>query len=155
MQSAVREFHEKFGITQGDTPAIRDAELRANLIVEEAVETAAALLCTTYEDRQFAYWRLRAMAVNAVGRAFDSLKPVNDRDALFLAAIDGLCDSIYVELGAAVTFGINLQPFFDEVHRANMTKDGGAIRENGKLLKPPGWLPPQLAPILAAQRDGE
>lgn len=44
-------------------------------------------------------------------------------------------------------WNIPLRPFWDEVQRANMDKVGGAVREDGKRLKPPGWRPPNHAPI--------
>lgn len=64
-------------------------------------------------------------------------------------AIDGLCDLLCVTYGAAAEFGIDLAPFWDEVHRTNMAKRGGDIRENGKRLKPEGWQPPNIAGLLA------
>jgi predicted HAD superfamily Cof-like phosphohydrolase len=66
-----------------------------------------------------------------------------------IEAIDGLCDMIVVAYGAAVEFGIDLGPFWDEVHRTNMAKVGGPVREDGKRLKPPGWTPPDIAGVLA------
>ncbi len=65
-------------------------------------------------------------------------------------ALDGLCDLLYVAYGAAAEFGVDLAPFWDEVHRTNMAKRGGAVREDGKRLKPPGWMPPDLAGVLDA-----
>jgi predicted HAD superfamily Cof-like phosphohydrolase len=44
--------------------------------------------------------------------------------------------------------GVDLQPFFEEVHRANMTKAGGPKREDGKQLKPVNWRPPDMAAVL-------
>jgi hypothetical protein len=67
-------------------------------------------------------------------------------------AIDGLCDLLCVVYGAAIEFGINLAPFWNEVHRTNMAKTGGSVREDGKRLKPEGWTPPDIAGILAAYR---
>lgn len=64
---------------------------------------------------------------------------------------DGICDLLYVAIGTAVEFGIDLEPFFDEVHRANMTKKGGAVRSDGKTLKPDGWQPPRIAEELFKQ----
>ena len=63
--------------------------------------------------------------------------------------IDALCDLLYVTYGAAVSLGIDLEPFFDEVHRTNMAKVGGKRRDDGKWLKPEGWMPPDLARVLA------
>ena len=67
---------------------------------------------------------------------------------------DALADSIYVLLGTAVTYGIDLAPIFAEVHRTNMAKDGGATREDGKILKPEGWQPPDIAGLIEKQRGG-
>lgn len=59
-----------------------------------------------------------------------------------LGAIDALCDLLYVTYGAAVAMGVDLEPFWNEVQRANMEKCSGPKREDGKQLKPEGWRPP-------------
>ena len=41
-----------------------------------------------------------------------------------------------------------LAEVFDEIHRSNMTKVGGEKRADGKILKPEGYEPPNLEPIL-------
>lgn len=64
---------------------------------------------------------------------------------------DGLCDLIYVVLGAAVEFGIDLEPLFKEVHASNLAKVGGATRPDGKVLKPEGWTKPRIAELLREQ----
>jgi predicted HAD superfamily Cof-like phosphohydrolase len=63
--------------------------------------------------------------------------------------VDALCDLLYVTYGAAVDLGVDLQPFFAEVHRSNMAKVGGRKREDGKWLKPAGWTPPDIAGLLS------
>lgn len=68
-------------------------------------------------------------------------------------AVDGLCDTIYTCLGAAVSFGVRLGPIFAEVHRTNMLKEGGARRADGKILKPEGWRPPDVAGLLRRQEQ--
>jgi predicted HAD superfamily Cof-like phosphohydrolase len=58
---------------------------------------------------------------------------------------DALADIIYIACGTAVSYGIPLDRVFAEVHRSNMAKlvDGKPIRrEDGKVLKPEGWTPP-------------
>lgn len=70
-----------------------------------------------------------------------------------IETIDGICDSLYVLIGTAVAFGIDLEPFFDEVHRTNMLKTTGPIREDGKRMKPEGWKPPDIAGILFLQTN--
>lgn len=66
---------------------------------------------------------------------------------------DGIADSIYVLLGAALTFGIQMKPIWDEVQRTNMLKEGGRFRADGKILKPVGWKPPDIERIIKAQQD--
>ena len=75
------------------------------------------------------------------------------RSGDFVEAIDGMCDLLYVVFGTAVAFGIDLEPFFEEVHRTNMLKTTGAIREDGKRLKPEGWKPPDIEKLLNDQKD--
>jgi predicted HAD superfamily Cof-like phosphohydrolase len=65
-----------------------------------------------------------------------------------LGAIDGMCDVLCVIYGTAAEFGVDLAPFWDEVHRTNMAKAGGPVREDGKRLKPEGWQPPDLSRVL-------
>jgi predicted HAD superfamily Cof-like phosphohydrolase len=71
---------------------------------------------------------------------------LSDNDVVEVA--DALADLLYVVYGAAHTFGIDIQPIFDEVHRSNMAKvgaDGKVIRRSdGKILKPEGWTPPNV-----------
>lgn len=69
--------------------------------------------------------------------------------------IDGLCDLLCVVYGAATTFGISLAPFWDEVHRTNMAKQGGPVREDGKQLKPDGWEAPRIAELLEEYKKGK
>lgn len=45
---------------------------------------------------------------------------------------------------AAEGLGVDLRPFFKEVHRTNMHKLRGPVRDDGKQLKPEGWRPPRL-----------
>lgn len=66
-----------------------------------------------------------------------------------IETIDGLCDLIYVCIGAAVCFGVPLQPFWDEVHESNMRKGDGPMRADGKRLKPEGWQGPRIAELYA------
>jgi predicted HAD superfamily Cof-like phosphohydrolase len=65
-----------------------------------------------------------------------------------IEALDGCCDLLAVVYGTAAEFGVDLAPFWDEVHRTNMAKVGGPVRADGKRLKPPGWTPPDLQRVL-------
>jgi predicted HAD superfamily Cof-like phosphohydrolase len=72
-----------------------------------------------------------------------ALVPGNDITGI----VDALCDIIYLVYGAAVSCGIDLEPYFEEVHRANMEKCQGAVNGEGRQTKPEGWSPPNLRAI--------
>jgi predicted HAD superfamily Cof-like phosphohydrolase len=64
---------------------------------------------------------------------------------------DGIVDLIVVAIGTGLAYGIDLRPIWDVVHRANMRKWGGGVREDGKILKPPDWQPPDIVQELLFQ----
>lgn len=66
---------------------------------------------------------------------------------------DALADLLYVTYGAAVTYGIDLEPVFDEIHRSNMSKGDPdvRVRADGKVLKGEHYSPPRVDKVLAAQ----
>jgi predicted HAD superfamily Cof-like phosphohydrolase len=64
---------------------------------------------------------------------------------------DAIADAIYVLLGTAVSYGIDIRPVWEAVHASNMAKVGGAMRSDGKVMKPPGWMPPDVVGVLARQ----
>lgn len=67
------------------------------------------------------------------------------------AAVDAIADLLYVTYGAACALGVDMTPIFAAVHRANMEKAGGPVREDGKRLKPDDWQAPNIAALLRAQ----
>jgi predicted HAD superfamily Cof-like phosphohydrolase len=64
---------------------------------------------------------------------------------------DSIIDLIYVLVGAAISYGVDLRPLWDEVQRANMSKIHGEVRPDGKRLKPKDFVPPDIAGLLARQ----
>ena len=67
---------------------------------------------------------------------------------------DALVDAIYYICDTAVRHGMNLDPLFKIVRRANMQKvvNGKVIRrEDGKIMKPDCWQDP--APFLTEEMD--
>jgi predicted HAD superfamily Cof-like phosphohydrolase len=73
-----------------------------------------------------------------------------DKDDLENVAKE-LADIIYIVCGTAASYGIPLDRVFEAVHSSNMAKlvDGKPIRrEDGKILKPEGWTPPDIKKIL-------
>lgn len=108
--------------------------------------------------------KTRLLRKRLISEEAEELFLAMEEGSLVLVA-DALADLLYVVYGTAVSFGINMQPISDEVHRSNMTKfsTAGAYKETcdetgkslkdegGKTLKPSCYEPPSLAPILATQ----
>jgi predicted HAD superfamily Cof-like phosphohydrolase len=118
----VREFHEKFGC-----------------------ETNHKLGPPSHKTQLL---RIRLLTEETT----ELLVALGDQDLVEIA--DGLADLVYVVAGTALAYGIPLDRVFVEVHRSNMTKvwPDGLVhkREDGKVLKPPGYSPPNIAGVLAS-----
>lgn len=70
-----------------------------------------------------------------------------------VAVADAIADLKYVIEGTAITYGFDLEPLFNEVHRSNMTKEaksgaGAAV----KVKKGPSYEPPELTLLIGEQR---
>lgn len=93
--------------------------------------------------------------IDMLQEELDELRLACDRQDK-AAIADALTDLDYVLIGAFFDFGLYdvKDEAFALVHAANMAKipPDGRIRRrvDGKILKPPGWSPPDLAPLLAA-----
>jgi predicted HAD superfamily Cof-like phosphohydrolase len=119
--ASLLEFNQAFDIPKLDTPDIGPEdmiELRIKLLREEVEEYAEA------------------------ARAGDMVE-----------ILDALADIGYILAGTIINHGMQhiYDDAFNEVHRSNMAKlvDGKVLRrEDGKVMKPEGWTPPQLAQFL-------
>ena len=112
-------------------------DLRLRLILEEFFELAHALgrdVCEGPSDDK---------KVTILFPVLEGIEPNMPK------AIDAIVDILVTTLGAAVAMGIDLDPFWREVQRANSEKGDGPIREDGKRLKPDGWRPPDIEGVLA------
>lgn len=143
-QDQVRDFHFRVvgGPTSPAEPALRDSRLRARLIAEEALEAMAGLVGS----------RAATRLARELCEEMDLERPTDPDVA---EVVDGLCDLIYVAYGTAEAVGVDLEPYFDEVHRTNMLKDG-AVDVDGrgkKGGKPPGWTPPRIDEMLRAESE--
>jgi len=70
-----------------------------------------------------------------------------------LETLDALIDILVVTVGAIHSMGADAEGAWKEVMRSNFAKidhDTGRVRkrEDGKVLKPMGWTPPDLKPFL-------
>lgn len=70
-----------------------------------------------------------------------------------LDQLDALIDILVVTIGAIHSMGADAEGAWQEVMRTNLSKidvNTGKVnkREDGKVLKPEGWTPPNLKPFL-------
>ena len=118
----IKEFHVTMGAVAPDHPAIPSNELldlRKTLIREE---------------------------YNEVNEQIDLLTSGNSTD--MTALVHELTDLLYVTYGAIWACGVDPDPVFAEVHNANMRKLDGPRRADGKVLKPEGWQPADVAGVI-------
>lgn len=89
------------------------------------------------------------MYIGLIGEEFQELQDAdNDVDTL-----DALIDILVVTVGAIHSMGADGEGAWIEVMRSNFAKIDQASgkvlkREDGKVLKPEGWKPPELARFL-------
>ncbi|MDF0645525.1 MAG: MazG nucleotide pyrophosphohydrolase domain-containing protein [Nitrospira sp.] len=96
----------------------------------------------------------RRLRIRLIQEEFNELREAMDSDDLAAVAKE-LADLLYVVYGTAVSYGIDMDPVFREVHRSNMSKVGGHKREDGKWIKPSTYSPAHIGPILEDLRAEE
>ncbi len=121
--AAVNEFHSAFGLGIKDSPHADLGEaknlLRYNLMKEENEEY---------------------------------LEAANNNDLAEVA--DALGDMLYILCGTIIEHGMQykIEEVFEEIQRSNMSKLGEdgkpVLREDGKVLKGPGYFRPNIKAIL-------
>jgi predicted HAD superfamily Cof-like phosphohydrolase len=94
----------------------------------------------------------KRLRVRLIQEEFDELKESMATGDLAAVAKE-MADLLYVVYGTAVSYGIDMEPVFHEVHRSNLSKVGGYKRADGKWVKPPTYSPASLEPILDTQRE--
>ena len=94
----------------------------------------------------------QALRVRLIQEEFDELKEALETKNLPEIAKE-LADLLYVAYGTAVSYGIDMEPVFQEVQRSNMSKVGGYKREDGKWVKPATYSPADITPILDRQAN--
>jgi len=167
-QGNVKDFMKTFGQATPDKPEIPAGSIRAlrvKLLLEEVLELAEAsgISVEDFNGEKLDLKRIQLRALNNSN---------NDKVDL-VGVADALADIDYVNQGAAIAFGLNLEPFSDEVHRSNMTKlwketeleearanfyqitpvgDKYLVkRDDGKVVKSPSYEQADLKKVLEAQ----
>lgn len=148
-EALVRQFHQVYGLPiQTDAPSVdrpSRVHMRMSLILEEATELVTAV-----------YGKSAGKILeNAVKEAVAA----DDGERDIIESADALADLVYVIYGMALECGINLPAVLAEVQSSNMSKlgeDGKPIyREDGKVLKGPGFFVPNIARGLAQGLSAE
>lgn len=132
MHNAGQAVLEKPGI-----PSVEVRQLRANLILEEALET------------------IEALGFKVQMKPFDlELEIVKGPDEPNLVeVVDGCADIIVVTTGTLSAFGVADEAVLRAVDENNLQKfgPGSYRREDGKWMKPPGHKPPDIKGLLVLQ----
>ena len=94
----------------------------------------------------------KELRVRLIQEEFDELKEAMASGNLAAVAKE-MADLLYVTYGTAVSYGIDMDPVFREVHRSNLSKIGGYKRADGKWVKPPTYSPADIESIVEVQRE--
>jgi predicted HAD superfamily Cof-like phosphohydrolase len=127
LSNMLAEFHEALD----DEPGRGNAELRLTLHEEEHEELLDEISDEWSDGSRVA-------------------KRDEDIDRAKLAR--ELADDLYIDYGTAHAFGIDLDVALAEIHRAAMSKLDPAtmvVRSDGKILKPNGFVPPNMSEAMA------
>jgi predicted HAD superfamily Cof-like phosphohydrolase len=142
IRNNVKEFHESMNVPVATIPHIpqdKRVRLRLRLIAEEFVELLeASFNCP--------------ILINSVKGILNFIVDFAPIDINMEKFVDSLGDIDYVNEGARLEFGVNGEGIAAEIQAANMRKVGGPVRpEDGKRLKPPGWVGPDIIGELKRQ----
>lgn len=123
--------------------------LRARLILEEAIETVQALGYEVTVELEPNHGENREHELDFNIMAF-GVKPSFVHTPSLVEIIDGCCDISVVTIGTLSACGVPDSCFLEEIDHNNLAKigPGSSIREDGKLIKPPGHTPPRIQEML-------
>ena len=148
-QGQVREFMVKADQEIPDRPTMpspKIRELRVRLIAEELLE-----LCEAF-DIDISIKRVKN--VPQANHCAVEMPIATTTDTDLVEAYDALLDLLVVVIGSGIALGMDLTPGWEEVHRSNMSKFiDGYLREDGKWIKGPSYIPAQLTGIIQSQTD--
>lgn len=138
----VMDFHTAMEVPilyKPQIPPEKRVRLRLRLIAEEFVELLEACFNS----------KILISSVKGILNFIVDFAPIEINMEKF---VDSLGDIDYVNEGARLEFGVNGEGIAAEIQAANMRKVGGPIRpEDGKRLKPPGWVGPDIEGELKKQ----
>jgi predicted HAD superfamily Cof-like phosphohydrolase len=141
--SKVLTFTKEAGQSTPDTPQLFTKEeilFTTKMMLDEIME-----FCATVMEPQEAKYSMIKMITDSK----DIPKVQGTSVELIAEQVDALVDSYYYSLNACAKKGIDFSKVFNLVHDANMDKRDPTTglfikREDGKILKRPGWKAPRI-----------
>ena len=145
----VKEFMVKFGYVPGHLEDIPKGEVTEGML--RAMGKSLQIFAKEMEPwfRRCDVRLLRGhLMMEELGELLEAMADLDE-----LGVLDGLADLEYVTKGTAIQFDLPLDAAFDEVHRANMTKE--RVLESDTRLRRKGmnWNPPDLIRVLDHHRQ--
>jgi hypothetical protein len=145
--AALKEFQDSFELSNRPSVDLPEIEGENEEFIHMMRNTALALRhLGEHETNTERGLRIKLLCEEM----YEYLVAELDNNAVEIA--DALTDLHYIGAGTFCVYGIDGEACFEHVHQTNMAKlgpDGKAIRrDDGKILKPEGWQPPNLAPIV-------
>lgn len=128
----VKDFTLAAGQPVYDAPCVPSASLvglRLNLITEELLELHQAVL--TPGSKKLA---MIEQLLNSVKHVASTLEHT-DIEMNTNEVPDALGDILYVAYGAGLTFGYDLQDYFDDIHESNMSKFPPSAEEANETIR--------------------
>ena len=153
---AVREFTKAAEQPVPNVPEVMDKKevfFLAEMMIDEIMEMMATV--SKPDDYKSS---LKEMIDNSRDLVLD-LENMEE-DEIIAEQADAVVDCMYYGLNATAKKGVNLTSVFNVVHSANMAKKDEKTgkfprREDGKIIKPLGWKPPNIVAEIKRQRkDG-
>lgn len=147
----VREFTKESGIPVPNEPCVMNKEevfFLMNMMLDEIMELGA----TVAEPQE-----VKFNMIKMITHSKDLPRITNvSKEELIGEQGDALVDCYYYSLNAAAKKGINMSKIFQIVHKANMDKRDPITgkfnkREDGKIIKPNGWNPPNITAEIIRQ----
>lgn len=168
-QEQVKEFHKKFDLIINDKPSEVDGDtlkLRCKLLLSETLEFIVA---AGFMPSDFDYTDPNDPKFTLI---------TTGQEPNLVKMVDALGDIQYVNDGAAVSLGVDLEPIANEIQRSNMTKlwstqdiaaildsrndwtstgsylEGFCVKDkSGKVLKSPSYSPANIEQEIQNQLD--
>lgn len=151
----VREFTFEAGQPVPDKPQLMDVS-EVNFITKMVLDELLELYSTVMEPKN-AKAAMMKMLSEAKNVPRMNVHP-NKTHELIAEQGDAFVDIWYYSLNCMAKKGVNLSNIFELVHNANMAKRDSKTgrfqkRADGKIIKPVGWRPPNVAAEIKRQQD--